>query len=143
MKTFSFLTCALFLSFLLASCYNPAEKNEEIFSADSLANEMKPAEIKPATADNIADIWLEMDTRGKVREDGFNLREDGTASSLNMATLLYEKWNRIGSDSLVLSGKSIGNKQTLEFSDTFQIAILNDTILELHKNKLRLMYHRE
>lgn len=143
MKTFSFLICTLFLSFLLASCNNPAEKKEEIFSADSLANAMKPTEVKPETIDKIADIWLQMDTKGKIGQDGFNLHEDGTANSINMATLLYEKWQRIGNDSLVLTGKSMGNKQTLEFSDTFKIAILNDTMLELHKNKLKLMYHRE
>lgn len=143
MKQSSFFIHAFFFSFLLASCNNSADKTKETFSANDLANEMKPTEIKPAAADNIVDIWLQMDAKGKIGEDGFNLHEDGTANSINMATLLYEKWERKGNDSLILSGKSIGNKQTLEFSDTYFIVTLNDSIMELQKNKLKLVYHRE
>lgn len=51
---------------------------------------------------------------------GFELCADGTASSINMATLSYESWERSG-DTLLLRGQSIGNGQTLSFIDTLLV----------------------
>ena len=73
---------------------------------------------------------------------GFVLEQGGTASSINMATLQYEKWERQG-DLLILSGKSIGNGQTLDFSDTMRIDLLTDTELTLTKGNLTLEYTRQ
>lgn len=55
---------------------------------------------------------------GKVQ--GMRLEEGGRASSINMATLVYEGWKRDG-DVLTVSGKSIGNRQTLPFEEKMQI----------------------
>lgn len=73
---------------------------------------------------------------------GFALEQGGTASSINMATLQYEKWERQG-DLLILSGKSIGNGQTLDFSDTMRIDLLTDTELTLTRGNLTLEYTRQ
>lgn len=61
---------------------------------------------------------------GKVQ--GIRLEEDGKASSINMATLVYEGWKRDG-DVLTVSGKSIGNGQTLSFEEKFRIAGFSDS----------------
>ena len=55
---------------------------------------------------------------GKVQ--GFRLEEGGKASSINMATLVYEGWKRDG-DVLTVSGKSVGNRQTLPFEEKMEI----------------------
>lgn len=47
---------------------------------------------------------------------GIRIDKGGKASSVNMSTLKYEKWHKAGR-SLVLSGKSIGNGQTIAFTD--------------------------
>ena len=73
---------------------------------------------------------------------GFALEQGGTASSINMATLQYEKWERQG-DLLILSGKSIGNGQTPDFSDTLRIDLLTDTELTLTRGNLTLEYTRQ
>lgn len=55
--------------------------------------------------------------------DGFQgvlLEKDGKASSVNMQTLVYETWALRG-DSLVLTGKSAGNGQTIEFAENFTL----------------------
>ena len=75
-------------------------------------------------------------------EQGFVLEEGGKASSVNMATLSYEKWEK-QNDRLILSGKSIGNRQTIAFSDTFAIEKLTKDSLVLKKGTLRLIYGRE
>lgn len=73
---------------------------------------------------------------------GFVLQQGGKASSVNMATLQYERWEKQG-DILILSGKSIGNGQTIDFSDTMRIDLLTDTELTLTKGNLTLEYTRQ
>lgn len=64
---------------------------------------------------------------------GFILEEGGQASSVNMATLRYNTWKRSG-DTLILSGESIGNHQTLDFTDTLIIRKLTPDSLVLNRN---------
>lgn len=54
----------------------------------------------------------------ETRTQGVTLEQGGKASSVNMQTLLYENWALQG-NSLVLTGKSIGNGQTVEFAENF------------------------
>lgn len=51
---------------------------------------------------------------------GMQLNADGTASSVNMYTLVLESWKREG-DKLILTGKSIGNGINIAFTDTLTI----------------------
>ncbi len=51
---------------------------------------------------------------------GFTLNADGTASSINSATLQYKTWKRM-KDRLIVEGESMGNKVSVPASDTFLI----------------------
>lgn len=73
---------------------------------------------------------------------GFALEENGKASSVNMSTLQYESWER-QNDLLILSGKSIGNHQTIPFQDTLVIERLTKDSLTVRKETLILSYTRE
>lgn len=73
---------------------------------------------------------------------GFVLQQGGKASSVNMATLQYERWEKQG-DILILSGKSIGNGQTIDFSDTLRIEKLTEAGLTLTRGNLTLEYTRQ
>lgn len=64
---------------------------------------------------------------------GIELRAGGEASSINMATLQYEKWQQQG-DRLILRGKSVGNGQTIDFTDTLQIDRLAQDSLILRQD---------
>lgn len=57
---------------------------------------------------------------GQERQQGMKLEKGGKASSINMATLQYESWKKEGKQ-LILTGKSIGNGQTISFSDTLDV----------------------
>lgn len=59
-----------------------------------------------------------------------------------MATLLYDTWKQEGA-SLILSGTSKGNHQTLHFTDTLKIESLTQDSLILKREKLILRYARE
>ncbi|HEY9257394.1 lipocalin family protein [Chitinophaga sp.] len=61
---------------------------------------------------------------------GFQLRKNGTARSINMYTLVYEKW-RLTHDTLLLWNHSEGVKDTSTIVDTTIIKELSDTSLVL------------
>lgn len=53
-------------------------------------------------------------------EQGIEIKRGGSASSINMYTLVYNSWSKDG-NTLTLTGQSIGNGQTIEFSDKYTI----------------------
>ena len=68
---------------------------------------------------------------GKMQ--GIRLDEDGEASSINMATLVYKYWKQQG-DELYLTVKSIGNGVEIEGKDTLKIEKLTTDSLVLNSN---------
>jgi len=72
---------------------------------------------------------------------GIKLEAEGKASSINMRTLLYEGWEQQG-DKIILTGKSVGNGQTIPFSDTLLIEKLYLDTLVLKKGNLKIVYFR-
>ena len=83
--------------------------------------------------------WVESIPEMTNIHQGFTLESTGKASSIHMATLQYETWKR-QNDLLILSGKSIGNRQTIIFSDTLKIEKLSQDSLILKKGELILKY---
>ncbi|NSL89299.1 lipocalin family protein [Chitinophaga solisilvae] len=61
---------------------------------------------------------------------GFQLRKNGTARSINMYTLVYDKW-QLTHDSLLLWSHSEGTKDSSFVIDTTIIKELSDTSLVL------------
>nr|WP_106831912.1 lipocalin family protein [Parabacteroides pacaensis] len=86
--------------------------------------------------------WVEPVPGMENQMQGINLEKGGRASSINMATLQYEKWEKKG-DKLILTGKSIGNHQTLSFSDTLTIKNCSNDKLELKKGSLTINYQKQ
>lgn len=91
---------------------------------------------------NIEGSWVEPVPGMPEMEQGFILEGDGKARSINMATLQYEGWVRDG-DLLILSGKSIGNRQTIPFLDTLVIEKLTRDNLILKRKGTTYHYTRE
>lgn len=72
--------------------------------------------------------WVEP-IPGMEGVQGVRLEKDGKAGSINMATLSYSSWEYSG-DRIILSGKSIGNGITIDFSDTLDVVkFTGDTLL--------------
>ncbi len=86
--------------------------------------------------------WIEPVPGMEHLTQGISLQPDGKASSIHMATLQYESWNQEG-DNLILTGKSIGNHQTLAFSDTLVIEKVTSDSLVLKRGSLRLKYAKK
>lgn len=76
--------------------------------------------------------WIEPVPGTTNTIQGFSLKENGEATSINMATLQYKSWTQ-EDNRLILSGESIGNHQTISFSDTLKIFKLSKDSLILKK----------
>lgn len=78
---------------------------------------------------------------GQSGVQGFTLEADGSATSINMATLQYTAWC-LNDDKLTLKGQSIGNGQSFDFADMFYVTLLTDDSLHLTRGDLTIKYER-
>lgn len=81
----------------------------------------------------IQGTWVEPNPINPKEMQGFTLNQDGTASSVNMATLLIKRWN-MNNKTLTLQYESIGNRQTLAGTDTLNVVKINADSLVLAQN---------
>lgn len=72
---------------------------------------------------SIVGSWVEP-IPGMEGVQGFKLTSDGVATSINMATLLYNSWT-LDNGTLYLSGQSIGNGQTIDVNDVWTVETLS------------------
>lgn len=92
--------------------------------------------------ENVIGSWVEPVPGMGHMVQGIRIEAGGKASSINMATLQYETWKKKGNE-LILTGKSMGNRQTIPFSDTLAIEKLTQDSLVLKKGTHVLRYARE
>ncbi len=90
---------------------------------------------------SIEGTWIEPIPGMEHLSQGIKIESKGKATSINMATLQYETWENKG-DKLILTGKSIENRQTLSFTDTLTIEKLTQDSLILNKGNYTLRYAR-
>lgn len=99
--------------------------------------------LKPAAASaEITGNWIEPVPGMPEQFQGISFMEDGSAQSINMATLQYESWDRIG-NVIFLKGKSIGNDQTIEFTDTLVITGITADSLKVARGGQETSYARQ
>ena len=91
---------------------------------------------------SIVGAWVEPMPGMEGQVQGIKMEEGGIASSVNMATLVYESWKQEGNQ-LVLTGKSIGNGQTIEFTDTMAIKKLTPDSLILDNRGMEIRYAKQ
>ena len=80
--------------------------------------------------------WVEV--TGGSEEQGFTLNKDGSASSLNLGFVVFDKWEKQG-DLLILKGDYTGLVKR-EFSDTMKIEKLTKTDLTLSQGIYTVNY---
>jgi hypothetical protein len=94
-----------------------------------VANDKKLTDVK-SLHQSIQGKWIEADNLQYIQ--GFALNKNGTAKEIGTHTLTYSSWT-LSENQLFLTGKSIGNGQTIDFTDTLEV-LRADSILIL-KNK--------
>lgn len=85
--------------------------------------------------------WL-TPIEGQEGSQGFELKADGTAASVNMATLQVENW-KVEGENLILQVRSIGNGQTIESSDTVRIVSVAADKLEIKVGELSVNFEKQ
>lgn len=91
------------LSLIMTSCKNDSQKDN---GTESTITKDTTAVVKETSfsKDDLVGDWI-IDDEYKA---GFRLKANGTAESINMATLPYSKWE-LSQDLLQLHGLSVGN----------------------------------
>lgn len=88
---------------------------------------------------NLAGQWIEVLPENVSYIQGMDLKEDGSAQSIGMSTLLYHQW-KVTDKKLILNGESIGNSQTIHFSDTMNIIRCNKDTLVVERRKRNIVF---
>ena len=109
--------------FLLQACGK--KETQESKTTDSTAVKTEaPAtttESAPAiTNEPIIGKWIHPVPGSEKEKEGFELKADGKATSINMATLIYESWKLEG-NKLTLQALSKGNGSESKFEDRYTV----------------------
>ncbi len=96
---------------------------------------------KTASCSNVIGSWVEPVPGRPELVQGIVLYADGSARSINMATLLYQSW-RISGDNLVLRVRSIGNHTSSEDDETYLFSLPDKDTLLLRSGELVITYRR-
>lgn len=91
---------------------------------------------------DLTGCWIEVLPKDMPYVQGMCLNDDGTAESVGMATLKYSRWKTDGK-CLILDGESIGNGQTISFSDTLRIVDLRNDTLTVERGVGTVSYVRK
>lgn len=91
---------------------------------------------------SVVGSWIQPIPGMENQIQGIRLEKNGKASSINMHTLVYQSWKQAG-DKLILTGESIGNGRTIEFSEDFEIVSLGKDTLVLKLGDIELTYKRQ
>lgn len=83
--------------------------------------------------------WFEPVPAQFGRQQGFILDEDGSAESVNMATLEYESW-QVADRKLTLRGRSIGNGGTFPFEEVWNVVMVSKKKLVLQRGGVYKTY---
>lgn len=97
--------------------------------------------VTPEQYSMLIGMWVIPDPIEAGGVMGFMLEADGKAKSINMATLVLESW-RYDEGRLTISGRSIGNGQTIDFDEEYTVESLDDTTLVLARGDEKTAYTR-
>lgn len=90
---------------------------------------------------SIIGSWEEPIPGQTGRYQGYRLNKDGSASSINMATLEVNRWT-IKGDILTLYGDSIGNGLTIPFAMEYQVIEVTPHTLHIRQGSLEHKFER-
>ena len=94
-------------------------------------------------APSLEGSWVQPVAGMEEQVQGMHLQAGGAASSVNMATLLYENWS-VDGNTLTLNGESVGNGQTIEFTQRYTFTMPDkDTLILTDENGSSQSFSRQ
>lgn len=122
---------------ILASC-NPSTQNKNTKESTETSSDPNSPKAK------LIGKWLQPIPGQEKEKQGFELNENGVATSVNIHTLLYDKW-KVSDDTLFLWYHTTGVRQVSNDIDTLLIKKLSDdqlTISYLRNPNFELIYNK-
>jgi hypothetical protein len=113
------ITFAILAGLTIVSCNNTIKEGEP---------EKTITETVKDTTNLLVGSWVQPNPINDKEVQGFLINSDGTAESINMATLLYKKWWE-EDGKLILIMESVGNGSSS--IDTMRYDIVKNTATEL------------
>jgi len=145
---------SIILNSCTTGCNNKsAEKNNdsEVVSSNHENNSDSNDKIKKAPIAKLKarkDIspyvgaWVETVPGQEYELQGFILKEDGSAKSINMATLKYKNW-KVDSNKITFIVESIGNHTSSTNKATYSIERMNGKVLVLKSGEYTITMKRD
>ncbi|MGY0036715.1 lipocalin family protein [Pedobacter sp. NJ-S-72] len=125
---------------LFAACQNGQKHQTSQQESDKATAQKQPDLV---TKEKLTGKWIQPIPGQEPAVQGIEMKADGSASSINMHTLLYKKW-KLNGDTLVLSNYTTGVKLSGPGVDTALITTLTDSTLTLtYSNDTHSNYRRE
>ena len=124
---FFLITIAILFS---TACQNNQENNQSM--ATRTQGDSTEKETGSTIAKGIIGKWVQPIPGQEGQQQGVQLNSDGSASSINIHTLIYEKWQLKG-DTLLLTYHTQGVRTTGSDVDTVLLHNLTDSTLTLAK----------
>lgn len=136
------ILAAISLTLSLAACNGGNQQKQPADSTKTNPVTSTTAE-QPTPGSKLAGKWVQPIPGQEPNKQGIQLNPDGTAGSINMHTLIYEKWELKG-DTLILWNHTTGVKAAGPGIDTAIIKQVTDSTLILTGNGgLEQRYTRE
>ncbi|MEG1916547.1 MAG: lipocalin family protein [Muribaculaceae bacterium] len=118
----------------LTACGNSNKSNTATSCADSTAT------VCDSTI--VVGSWVKP-IDGMEGTEGFKLNADGSAESINSATLVYKSWSQKNDSTITFICESVGNGQTFSDTATWSIKKLDADSLIINKGEIAFSYTRQ
>ena len=139
MKANNSILAAITIASSLVACNNEQKQDNPTETSPATSTTVE----KPAPSGKLAGKWVQPIPGQEPAMQGFQLNPDGTASSINMHTLIYDKWELKG-DTLILWNHTTGVKVESNSIDTNVVKHITDSTLILTgRNGMEFSYTRE
>jgi len=127
----------------IVSC-NSGNKTDKKIEQVTVEKEKEalPVAAIPSPNEIFVGSWVEPNPINKDEVQGFELMKDGTAKSINMATLIYKNW-WAENNKLFLVSESIGNHTSAVDTIAYDIKTIDDSNLVLQERQRIIKYKRK
>ena len=87
----------------------------------SCGNASKKSNVEKADTVSLLGRWTTIVPTDSTAEVGIELKENGVATSINMPTLPYDRWQKVNDRTIAIHGASVFDGEKMELTDTFEL----------------------
>jgi len=129
------------ISLLFAACQSGSKNEEKTTANQEPTTNAEKTNLEIPIA-SLYGVWTEPNPINEKEEQGFRLNKDGSAESINMATLLYRQW-WLKDSVLYLVAESKGNRQSITDTTAYRVVNATDNELILRDRGRTVSYKKQ